>query len=123
MRMVFMAYITGTIKAVDFYCRAFNAKTNCFKSSDDEEFYAHAEMYINDQTILAIGEKPFNKPQTADNNMQFWVTFDDEQSLTVAYDVLKEDAEIHWELAPNDWCKNAADLTDKYGIRWLLNIF
>jgi uncharacterized glyoxalase superfamily protein PhnB len=56
------------------------------------------------------------------NNMQFWLAFDDEQSLHKAYNVLKEKAEIHWDLGPGDWCKELADLTDKYGVRWLLQI-
>jgi len=125
--MVFMVYLTGSIEAADFYCRAFNATKNCFKASDNDDFYAHAEILINDQIVLAISEKAHYKTDfikfVNGNNMQFWLTFDDEQSLNVAYDVLKEGAEIHWSLAPNEWCKNIADLTDKYGIRWLLNIF
>jgi len=55
--------------------------------------------------------------------MQFGLTFDDEQSLNRTYDILKDNAEIHRSLAPNEWCKNIADLTDKFGVRWLLNIF
>jgi uncharacterized glyoxalase superfamily protein PhnB len=39
MRMVFMAYLTGSIEAVDFYCRAFNTNSRyCFKHSDDDNF-------------------------------------------------------------------------------------
>lgn len=48
-----MAYLTGSIEAVDFYCKAFNTiSQNCFKASDDDNFYAHAEIVINGQTIL-----------------------------------------------------------------------
>ena len=57
MRMVFMAYITGTIEAVDFYYKAFNATSkNCFKYSDDDDFYGHAEIVLGDQTVLALSE-------------------------------------------------------------------
>lgn len=123
MRMLFMAYLAGSIDAVDFYCKAFNGKSrNCFKHSDDDDFYAHAEILINDQMVLAISEKShYNMDFTNGNNMQFWLAFDDEQSLHGAYDVLKEKAEIHWALGPGDWCKTVADLTDKYGVRWLLS--
>ena len=122
-----MAYLTGSIEAVDFYCRAFQAKSNCFKASDDDDFYAHAEIEINNQTVLAVSEKSHYDKEfikfVNGNNMQFWLTFDDEQSLSRAYGVLKEKAEIHWSLAPCDWSKAMADLTDKFGIRWLLNLF
>lgn len=38
--MIFMAYITGSMEAVDFYCRAFDAKSrNCFKHADLTDKY------------------------------------------------------------------------------------
>lgn len=52
MRTAFMVYLTGSVEAVDFYCKAFNTiSRNCFKTSDDDDFYAHAEIVINEQTI------------------------------------------------------------------------
>ena len=125
MRKVFMAYITGTIEAVDFYRKAFAATSkNCFKASDDDDFYAHAEIVIDGQTILALSEKShYGKEFTNGDSMEFWLTFDDAQSLNRAYDVLKENAEIHCPLAPCEWCKAMANLTDKYGIHWLINVF
>ena len=124
MRMVFMAYLTGSIEAVDFYCKAFNTEAHCFKSRDDDDFYAHAEIVVNDQTVLALSEKSYYDTDfTNGNNMQFWLTFDDEQSLNEAYDVLKEKAEIHYPLGSCEWSRAMADLTDKFGIRWLLNVF
>ena len=57
MRMVFMAYLTGTMQAVDFYCKAFNTENRkCFKAADEDDFYAHAEIIINNQTVLALSE-------------------------------------------------------------------
>lgn len=123
MRTIFMAYIVGSMEAVDFYCKAFDAKSkNCFKHSDDDAFYAHAEIVINEQTVLAISETAhYNTEFTKGNTMQFWLSFDDEESIHRAYDVLKEKAEIHWPLSQGEWCNMGADLTDKYGVRWLLS--
>jgi len=88
----------------------------------DDDFYAHAEILINDKVVLAINEKlHYDMEFTKGNNMQFWLTFDDEQSLNRTYDVLKEKAEIHCTLGPGDWCKVVADLMDKYGVCWLLS--
>lgn len=121
MRMVFMAYLTGTIEAVDFYCKAFNATSkNCFKAADGDDFYAHAEIVINNQTILALSE---SKEAARGDNMEFWLTFDDEKSLEEVYDVLQDDAKIHQALAPCEWSRLMAALADKYGINWLLNVF
>ena len=119
-----MAYVTGSIEAVDFYCEAFNAKSNCYKHADDDDFYAHAEIVINERIVLALSDKAhYDKGFTAGNNMEFWLTFESEEQLNRAYGVLKDEAQIHWPLAPGEWCKSMAGLTDKYGIRWLLNIF
>ena len=123
MRMVFMAYLKGSVEAVDFYCKAFNAESRCYKAADDDDFYAHAEIYINDQTILGISDTAYYDTEfPKGKNMEFWLIFDDEQSLRAAYDVLQDGAEIHQPLAPCEWSKAMAALTDKYGINWLLNI-
>ncbi len=125
MRMVFMAYLTGTMEAVDFYCKAFNATSkNCFKASEDDEFNAHAEIVINSKTVLALSEKAhYDKKITNGNNMEIWLTFDDEQSLNRAHAVLIENAKIHYPLAPCEWCRAMTGLTDKFGIHSLLNVF
>jgi len=125
MRTAFMAYVTGTMEAVDFYCKAFSATSkNCFKASDEDDFYAHAEIIIHEEMVLGISEKScYNTEFTNGNNMQFWVTFDDEQSIAATLDVLKEQGVVHHPLAPCPWCRLLADVTDKYGVRWMLNVF
>jgi len=51
--MVFQAYLQDSMEAADVYCKAFNDKlATCFKSKD-ESFYIHAEVVINNQTVLA----------------------------------------------------------------------
>jgi uncharacterized glyoxalase superfamily protein PhnB len=120
-----MAYLTGSIEAVDFYCAAFNAEKTCFKAADDDDFYAHAEIIINGRTVMAICDIKYcemvcKREFTRGDNMEFWMTFGNEQSLNTAYDVLKEKAQIHTPLAPCEWSGQMAQLTDKYGISWLL---
>ena len=125
MRTAFMAYLTGSVEAVDFYCKAFNTTSkNCFKASDDDDFYAHAEIIIGGQMVFGISEKScYDTEFSNGNNMQFWVSFDDEQSITAAYEILKEQGEVHYPLAPCEWCKLLTDVTDKYGVHWMLNVF
>ena len=127
MRTIFMAYLTGSIEAVDFYCVAFNAEKVCYKAADDDDFYAHAEISINGQMVMAICDTKFCERESKrefnkGDNMEFWITFDNEQSLNTAYNILMENAQIHTPLAPCEWSKLMAQLTDKYGISWLLNI-
>jgi len=125
MKMVFMAYVSDSKEAVDFYCKAFRAASqNCFRANDEDDFWAHAEIVIDGQTVLAISDvlhydTGFHTDFRTENNMQFWLNFSDEESLCAAYDVLKEKAEIHSPLAPCEWCNKMADFTDAFGIRWL----
>ena len=125
MRTGFMAYMTSTIEAVDFYCKAFNASSqNCFKASDGDDFYAHAEVIMPGGTVLGLSEASlYDTEFTSGNNMQFWVSFDDAQSITEAYEVLKKQGTVHSPLAPCEWCRLLTDITDKYGVRWMLNVF
>jgi len=112
------------MEAVDFYYKAFNATSKkCYKASGCDAFYAHAEIVISEQTILALSDiSCYDTEFTKGNNMQFWLTFDDEQSLRGAYEILKEKAEIHWPLSPCDWSREMADLTDKFGVNWILSV-
>jgi len=60
MRTVFMAYLTGSIEAVDFYCGAFNAEKACFKAGDDD-FCVHAEIKIDERVVMAICDTRYYK--------------------------------------------------------------
>ena len=123
MRLVFMAYLKDSINAVDFYRKAFNAESRCYKHKDDDNFYAHAEIFINDQTVLALSDiLHYDTAFTSGSNMQFWITFNDEKALSEVYEVLKENAKIHYALGPCEWCKAMADFTDKYGVLWHLSL-
>ena len=69
-------------------------------------FVEHAEFSLNGHSI-----------------MYFFFSFDDERSMLNAYEVLKEGAEIRDAPKAWEWCATLPDLTDKYGVRWLLNVF
>ena len=120
MRTVFHACVNGSLEAVEFYHKAFNAEIICCYVDSTGKYVEHAELAINGQTFLSVMEIPEAKPG---NTMYFWFTFNDEKSLREAYDVLKDGAEIRGEPEPCEWCKLITDLTDKFGIRWLLNVF
>ena len=120
MRTVFHACVTGSLEAVEFYRKAFNAEVKCCYVDKTGKFVEHAELAINEQTFLSVMEQSEAQPG---NTMYYWFTFDDEKSLLEAYDVLKESAEVRGVPEPCEWCKLITDLTDKLGINWLLNVF
>jgi len=120
MRTVFFACVNNSLEAVEFYRKAFNAELTCCYLDSTGKFVEHAELTINSQLFLSLMES--SETRTG-STMYFWFTFDDEKSLYEAYKVLKEGAEIRGEPSSCEWCKLITDLTDKYGIRWLLNVF
>ena len=78
---------------------------------------------LTKKTILALSETAYYDDEfPVGRNMEFWLGFDDEQSLKSAYDMLKEGAEIHYPLAACEWSTAMTALTDKYGLNWLLSI-
>ena len=120
MRALFHACVTGSLEAVEFYREAFKAEIKCRYVDSTGKFVEHAELAINGQTFLSVMEIQEAKPG---NTMYFFFSFDDEKSINEAYEILKEGAEIRGAPGPCEWCRLLTDLTDKYGIRWLLNVF
>ena len=120
MRTLFHACVTSSLEAVEFYRKAFNAEVKCCYVDSTGQFVEHAELAISDQTFLSVMEIP---EVQLGNTMYFWFSFDNEKSITDAYEVLKDGAEVREPLGPWEWCKLLADLTDKFGVRWLLNVF
>lgn len=125
MRTMFHACVTGSLDAVEFYRKAFNAEVICNYVDATGTFVQHAELTLNGQSFFSVQDILDTGQSEAGqgNTMYFWFTFDDEQSLYGAYEILKDGAEVRGTPEPCEWCKLLADLTDKYGIRWLLNVF
>jgi len=120
MRAIFHACVTGSLEAVDFYRRAFNAELLCCYVDSTGRYVEHAELALDGQSFLSIMEIPEAQPG---NTMYFFFSFDDEESLREAYEILKDGAEVRFAPEPCEWCKLLTDFTDRYGVRWLLNAF
>lgn len=114
-----IAYVKGSKKAVDFYKKAFDAELG-YNYLNDDGSYMHAEIVKNNKTILAVGE---TKNWTdSGHNMQFGVNLGNEESVKHAYNILSEDAEILYDIAPSFYNDLMFDLIDKYGVRWYIAI-
>ncbi len=120
MRAIYHACVIGSLDAVEFYSKAFNAKVECCYVDSMGKFVEHAELSLDGQVFMSLMELSDAQPG---NTMYYWFTFDDEKLLLEAYDVLKEEAEVRGEPEKCEWCKLITDLTDKFGVRWLLNVF
>jgi len=119
-RSMMQCYVNDSVKAVETYMNAFNAKLVSEYKNDDGS-YLHAELDIEGQ-ILALSH--VDGQITIGNSMQFCLHYHEEESHKIkhAYDVLKINAVINDELGPCFYSDLMTDFVDEFGIHWCLFI-
>jgi len=113
-------YVKGSKEAVEFYQRAFDADLLAKHMNEDGTAVMHAELNVYGQ-ILALSELSDNDTITG-NTMQLCLHLGNGKETIVQkiYDVLKENAKIHYPLSPCDWSSLMVGLIDKYGVNWCI---
>ena len=115
-------YVKDSINAVEFYRKAFDAPLMADHKNEDGTYYEHAELDVYGQTLALMESSEENK--ITGNIMQFFLHFGEGKEAVVnkIYNVLKEEAEIHYPLSPCDWSPLMTDLVDKFGVHWLIAV-
>jgi PhnB protein len=129
LKTTLQAYLHGSIDAVDFYQKAFDA-TLGYNVRNPDGTFMHAELYVDGVLLLALSES--NNDIARENRMKysattypamnFCVSMENEQAVKKAYDILKEDANILYPLGPLPWNTCCANLVDKFGIFWYISV-
>jgi PhnB protein len=117
-RTLMQIYVKGSVEAVEFYQRAFDAKLG-YNEKNPEGGYFHAELDVYGQ-ILAISE---DSARNLGDAMQFCLHFDKDEKDKVAkaYSVLKNGArKIDHPLGPCVFSPYMASLVDKFGVYWCI---
>ena len=117
-RTLMQIYVKGSLEAVELYQKAFNTTLGYHVKQEDGTFY-HSELNVYGQ-IISVAERTDNDDSITGNTMQFCLQFskEEEDLLKKAYDTLSDDAKILFPLGPCDYSAAAADLIDKFGVRW-----
>ena len=125
MKIGSQAYVTGSIEAVERYCKAFNA-VKSFEIKADADTYAHCELSVNGQLFMAVSEAPFDCDH---NKNHVWQTMafnvyemGTEEAVRNAYDVLRDGGTVIDKLGPCDWNPFCANVIDKFGVFWWIAI-
>ena len=122
-------YIKGSAEAVELYMKAFGAELGYNVRNDDGSYY-HAELSMDGRPMLAVSEAK-SDIGIADKSkytpecyppMQFGVTLSGERDVAMAYDILKEGANILLPLGKLPWSDCCASLVDKFGVCWYLSV-
>ena len=117
-RTLMQIYVKGSVEAVELYQKAFNAVLGYNVKNENGTFY-HSELDVYGQ-ILSVAERSDDDSIVTGNIMQFCLQFskEEEDLLKKAYNTLSDDAKILFPLGPCDYSAAAADLIDKFGVRW-----
>ena len=122
-RTMMQAYVKQSREAVDAYLEAFGGHLGFHVLSESGGYY-HAEVNL-EGAILAISDVSHNEEETFSGNvMQFCLQYEpsEVEKLKKAYDVLKAEAVIYFELGPCDYSDLMTDFIDRFGVRWCLFI-
>lgn len=117
-RSMMQMYVKDSAQAVTFYRRAFGAELGSEYRNPDGS-YMHCELNAFGQ-ILAISEAP--EGTAAGSNMQFCFHFetDEREKLRLAYEVLKDGAQIVSPIGKCFYSDCMFALIDRFGVYWCL---
>lgn len=119
MKLSFIAYVKGSIEAVEFYKKVFDAELG-YHFMNEDGTYMHAELIKNEEVIMAVGES--EEWLDAGHVMQFGLNLESEEEVKRVYEILSEGAEILYELGSSFYNPMMFDLVDQYGVRWYIAV-
>lgn len=128
MKCYTQVYVMNSFEAVETYCRAFGAEVTFAIKSDDETNYAHCELSVNGDPILAVAEaqEPYDVGLIHRAKLQT-MTFNafelgSAEAVLNAFEVLRDGGVVLEEIHELPWSKCCATVIDRYGVCWWIGI-
>ena len=112
-------YVNNSIEAVKIYQDAFGLTLGYHVLNDDGTFF-HSELDKDGKPMLSVVQS--FAPAGTNNPVQLGVTFDDKKELLHAFELLKKAGAVTMDLCELPWSPCAAEVVDKFGIRWYLTL-
>jgi len=116
--------------ALGFYNAIFNGKVTIEQRYDVPEMNApeeyrdkvlHASLQFRDNVLFASDTFPGQKAKKAGGNVSLSILVDDKEEGGRIFDSLAEGGKVHHAYEKQFWGDWHGNLTDKYGIRWMVN--
>ena len=121
-------------EAVLFYKDVFNTHEPKFMTFGDvpdsgegmptaeaKDLIMHTRLVINGSTVMFSDNYP-GMEYIVGNNITLAYVGEDAEQLTAVYNKLKEGGQVVLELQETFWSKLYAQVTDRYGVQWQLNL-
>ena len=92
------------------------------QSSAEKDLIVHARLNSGDMTIMASDAPPGRMKTTFGDNVHMSIVGEDSQRLTRIFDALANGGKVDMPLAKQFWGDTYGQLTDKFGVHWMVNI-
>lgn len=128
MKCYTQVYVMNSLEAAQTYCRAFGAEVTFAIMNGDETAYAHAELSVNGEGILAVAEAPEAYDVGAIHRMKWQtMTFNafelgSRDAVRRAFDTLSEGGVVLEPIHELPWNPYCATVIDRYGVCWWVGV-
>jgi PhnB protein len=117
-------------EAIEFYKSVFGGELTMSTyqeggmphNADEGSKIMHAMLVVNEGMVLMASDTPHGWPHTVGTNMSVSLSGDNDAELQGFWDKLSADAKVDQPLVPAPWGDKFGMLTDKFGVRWMVNI-
>jgi PhnB protein len=117
-------------EAMDFYQSVFGgeltkstfAELNASEDPAEKDKIMHAQLLTDSGYALMASDTPNSMPFNPGDTFSVSLSGDDEEELRGYWDRLSEGANVTMPLEKAPWGDSFGMLTDRFGVRWLVNI-
>ena len=123
----YLTFIGKARAAMEFYASVFGGEltlqtlkeANAAQTREQENLIMHGQLVTPDGMTLMASDDP--EAEVESQNVSIAVTGEDESTLRAYWDKLVNGATILAPFEPAPWGDTFGMLTDKFGIRWMIN--
>ena len=121
----------NTREAMEFYKSVFGGELTVSTfgdypmpgvGEDEQDKVMHSQLVIPGGMILMAADLPAHLTLPEGSNITVSLSGSDHAELSRFWNGLADGADIGMELTPAPWGDTFGQLTDKYGVAWLVNI-
>lgn len=112
-------YVKGSREAAALYQEAFGAELGYHVLNEDGTFF-HSELHVKGEPLCSVVEA--KEPVAGYNPVELGYTFDTREALERAFDLLAAGGRVDLPLCELPWSPWAAEVTDRFGVRWFLTL-
>lgn len=124
----YLTFIGKTREAMDFYKSVLGGELtlqtfkemNMAHSPDQENLVMHSQLTTNDGMVLMASDDPESANET--KNASLTISGEDEAVLTGYFNKLSEGGVVIVPMSKQVWGDMFGMFTDKFGIRWMINV-